>query len=114
MAYSKGLAGAFPMKGVHTFLNEETLKWLIEALNEVDKAYDDVLHEEEPGQVLLNLNDYVDLTLGKGSAWKPAKDNFGQKMYKALDLGHATELRVTVALKKDDTLGLDIRVWKVA
>jgi hypothetical protein len=113
MAYSKGLAGAFPMKGVHTFLNEETLKWLIEALNEVDKAYDDVLHEEEPGQVLLNLNDYVDLTLGKGSAWTAETDNFGQKMYKSLDLSRSQELRVTVVLKKDDTLALDVRTWRV-
>jgi hypothetical protein len=104
MAYRKGLAGAYPMKGVHTFLNEETLKWLIESLNEVDKAYDDVLHEQETGAVLDNLS---------AVGWTSSNDGFGQKMHRSLDLSRSQELRVTVVLKKDDTLALDIRTWKV-
>jgi len=97
-----------PMKGAHLVMNEEVLLFIRESIGDILDNYTDAAHDESPADVIECIEALPD-------RWTKVKDDFGTKVYKYMTYavnGHEDgELRVTVVLKKDNTLSLDIRVW---
>jgi hypothetical protein len=105
-----------PGKGCHLDLTQETLEFINEAVTDLWNAAG-VGTKEEPE--FPSLDELIDSDNGiqylkdvpySATHWKKSKDNFGTKLYKALDWNDG-EIRVTVVLNARGELKLDIRFW---
>lgn len=97
-----------PGKGLHIdiVLNEdngdaESMQYLRDAIGEAQHAI-----TSSDGEEIL---DFLDKFYG----WTREADAFGKKAYKPFPIESGGEIRVTVVLKKDGAVKLDIRTWYV-
>jgi hypothetical protein len=103
-----------PGKGGFFHLNTETLAFFLDAIQEVDNYLntgteldlDTILDAGEAEDAFKNMK----AAAAEGTIdWNYVKDNFGEKLYKAVEW-KGGEYRVTVVLK-NETLGIDTRYW---
>lgn len=104
-----------PMKGLHVMVNDRLIEFLQDALydlvptaiNNDETAYTDELNDQNPEQVLRNL---------EKKGWTRVDDRFGKKVYRAMPYPASTpprpedEIRVTIVLNKG-ALKIDMRCW---
>jgi hypothetical protein len=113
------MANVKPGKGVHIDVNQEILDWLQRAIDDLRTVYTDEEHNENPKQVLDNL---VDTSFERFGCltyeWAREKDKFGDKAYTVRPYPYGDdhtsgELRLTVVLRPNKELKLDLRPWGV-
>lgn len=96
-----------PGKGFFGALTKKTLDFFQEALEDVWNAYGedgDELQDEKRGEEILKR------LRGSAIRWHEEKDRFGKKLYKSIEWGSQL-YRVTVVLKDNGAMHIDIRQW---
>lgn len=93
-----------PGKGLHSYINQEVLDFLMKNLAEVSQFYDDHQADEDSRVIFQALRS------GAQPEWNYEDDSFGKKLW--IGIPHAQgELRFTIVLSKKGELKLDIRAW---
>jgi hypothetical protein len=116
----KGKYGPIKGKGIMIFLNEDTLKFVSDALQDISGFYTDERHEKNPGQVIELLLQPSGVGDGPAMDWRIEDDDMGKKAicsipYNTSGAGLSDsqgELRVTCLLsKRTGDLNIDVRIW---
>jgi len=102
-----------PGKGGFFTMTQETLDWFYQVMSEITNGYkgvegDDLQDEGKSSKVLQGIQDYSKTV--NGIEWEKSRDDFGTKLTAAMPFGTG-EYRVTVVMRKNGSLYLDVRQW---